>query len=119
MSRQERDENGRYREKVSLDEVRQFFHRSEPRTATEIADELDISSRAVLNKLNRMHDNQEIKRKKVGGRAVVWYREFNPPTAAEVLSEMTGRPEEDFELPDEVFPMPAPDDLDWERIDED
>lgn len=117
MSRQGRDEGGRFREKVSLDEVRQFFHRSEPRTATEIADELDISSRAVLNKLNRMHDNQEIKRKKVGGRAVVWYREFNPPTAAEVLSEMTGRPVEDFEVPDDAYPMPDPDDLYSERDD--
>ncbi|MDX1746651.1 MAG: HTH domain-containing protein [Halobacteriales archaeon] len=119
MSRQERDESGRYREKVSLDEVRQFFRRSEPRTAAEIADELDISSRAVLNKLNRMHDNQEIKRKKVGARAVVWYRELNPPTAAEVLAEMTGRPVEDFESPDDAYPMPALEDLEWERVEED
>jgi len=115
MSQQERDENGRYREKVSLDEIRRFFRRSEPRTATEISEELDISSRAVLNKLDRMHENGEIKRKEVGARAVVWYRELNPKTAVEVLSEMTGRPEEDFELPDDVYPLPNPDDLQSER----
>lgn len=119
MSQQERDDDGRYREKVSLDEVRQFFRRSEPRTAGEVADALDISSRAALNKLNELHQNEEIKRKQVGARAVVWYRELNPQTAAEALAEMTGRPIEAFEIPDEAHPMPGPNELNWERVDED
>lgn len=119
MSQQERDEDGRYREKVSLDEVREFFRRSEPRTAKEIADALDISSRAALNKLNEMHAEGEIKRKKVGARAVVWYRELDPQTAAEALAEATGRPVEAFEIPDGAYPMPDPEDLEWERIGED
>lgn len=119
MSQQERDEEGRYREKVSLDEVREFFQRSEPRTAKEIADAIDISSRAALNKLNELHANGEIKRKKVGARAVVWYRELNPQTAVEALAKATGRPVEEFEVPDEAYPMPDPGDLEWERIGED
>jgi len=119
MSQQERDEDGRYREKVSLDEVRQLFRRSEPRTAREVAEDLDISSRAALNKLDELHQNEEIKRKQVGARAVVWYRELNPQTATEALAEMTGRSIEAFELPDEAYPMPDPDELSWERIDED
>jgi predicted ArsR family transcriptional regulator len=119
MSRQDRDEDGRYREKVSLDEVRQLFRRSEPRTAGEVAEALDISSRAALNKLNELHQNGEIKRKQVGARAVVWYRELNPQTAAEALAEMTGKPIESFEVPEEAYPTPDPDELTWERIDED
>jgi len=119
MSPQERDENGRYREKVSLDDVRQFFRRSEPVTATEIADELHVTGRAILNKLNRMHENDEIERKEVGARAVVWYRALNPETAAEVLSDATGRPVEHFEIPDAAYPMPDPDDLEWALVDED
>lgn len=119
MSQQERDEDGRYREKVSLDEVREFFRRSEPRTAKEIGDALDISSRAALNKLNEMHAEGEIKRKKVGARAVVWYRELNPQTVAEALAEATGRPVEAFEIPDGASQMPDPDDLEWETVGED
>lgn len=113
MSRQERDERGQYREKVPLDEVRQFFRRSEPRTATEIAEELGITSRAALNKLNELHANDEVKRKKVGARAVVWYREMNPQTAAEALSDLTGRDVDEF-LPGEEYPMPELHELDWE-----
>ena len=114
MSRNERDDQGRYTGKVSLDDVRAFFERSEPRTASEIADGLGISNRAALNKLDELHEQGEIQRKKVGARAVVWYRELNPQTAAEALSEMTGRPVEEFLADEAEYPMPAPDELEWE-----
>lgn len=117
MSQQGRDEKGRYAEKVPLDEVRQFFRDSEPHTAAEIADELDISNRAALNKLEQLHEAGEIKRKKVGARAVVWYREVNPRMAAEVLADVTGQSIEDFEFSANT-PMPAPDELEQERLNE-
>lgn len=115
MSRQGRDDSGRFRETVSLDEVRALFRRSEPRTATEVAEALGISNRAALNKLDALHENDEIVRKQVGARAVVWYRELNPRTAAEALAEMTGRPFDEFEVPNDARPFPDLDELDWER----
>ena len=119
MSQNERDDRGRYTEKVPLDDVRAFFERSEPHTAGEIADELGITNRAALNKLDTLHEQGEIERKKVGARAVVWYRELNPQTAAEALSEMTGRPTEEFLADEDEYPMPAPDELEWEEVEED
>lgn len=118
MSQQGRDEQGRYQEKVPLDDVRQFFRNSEPHTAAEIADELDISNRGVLNKLETLHEAGEIKRKEVGARAVVWYRELNPRMAAEVLSEATGRSVEEFDIDPDESAMPAPDELSWEQVDD-
>jgi len=116
MSQQGRDEQGRYQETVSLDEVRQFFRDSEPHTATEIADELDLTNRAALNKLETLHEAGEIKRKDVGARAVVWYRELNPQMAVELLAETTGRPIDDFAIDTDEEPMPAPDEVAWEPI---
>lgn len=118
MSRQGRDPSGRYREQVSLDDVREFFRHSEPMTAGEIAEALDVTGRTVLNKLNEMYAEQEIERKQVGARAVVWYREFNPTTASEVLAEVTGRPAEEFEIPEEAYPFPELDDLRHAPVDE-
>lgn len=115
MSRQERDDGGRFQEKVPLDDVRALFRRSEPRTATEVAETLGISNRAALNKLDTLHENDEIVRKQVGARAVVWYRELNPRTAAEALAEMTGRRVDDFEVSADAHTSPALDDLEWER----
>lgn len=111
MSGQGRDDQGRYEATVSLDAVRQFFRRSEPHTAAEIADDLGVSSRTALNKLERLHEAGEIKRKKVGARAVVWYRELNPRMASELLAEATDRPVEKFEIDADESPMPAPEEL--------
>lgn len=113
---QGRDDQGRYAETVPLDAVRRFFRRSEPQTAAEIAEELDISNRTALNKLMELHDAGEIKRKQVGARAVVWYRELNPRMASEVLAEATGRSIETFEVNEAEYPMPEPDELARERI---
>lgn len=118
MSRQGRDDRGRYEESVPLDDVRQFFRRSEPHTATEIADGLGVSSRTALNKLERLHEAGEIKRKKVGARAVVWYRELNPRLASQVLAEATGRPVEAFEPDFDEHPIPGPDELTHERVED-
>lgn len=47
---------------------------SEPLTAPEIADALGCSRRTALDKLQALADRGAIESKKVGGRAVVWWR---------------------------------------------
>lgn len=118
MSRQGRDDRGRYKESISLADVKQFFRRSEPHTAAEIAEALGISSRSALNKLEELHEAGEIKRKKVGARAVVWYRELNPRLASEVLAEATGRPVEAFEIDHDEHPMPELDELTQDHVED-
>lgn len=63
---------------VSLEDVLRVFDertdQSEPLTAPEIADMLGSSRRTILEKLHTLEDQGELKAKKVGGRAVVWWR---------------------------------------------
>lgn len=73
MAKQERDEHGRFEEKVQLEDVLEMFD-SEPVSATEVAERFDISNRAALNKLEKLREQGEIERKNVGSRAVVWWR---------------------------------------------
>lgn len=42
-------------------------------TAVEVAEELDISQQAAHARLSKAHERGEIKRKKTGSRAVVWW----------------------------------------------
>jgi predicted ArsR family transcriptional regulator len=42
-------------------------------TAPELADELDLSSTGILNRLDDLNDEGMVRKKKVGGRAVVWW----------------------------------------------
>lgn len=73
MPDQERDEKGRFEEKVRLEDVLAMFN-GEPVSASEVAEEFDISNRAALNKLEKLQERGEIERKNVGSRAVVWWR---------------------------------------------
>lgn len=61
--------------KVSDKEILTVLNRSEDRilTTSEIAEEVPISRRAVLDRLNNLQDEGRIKKKQVGGRNVVWY----------------------------------------------
>lgn len=74
MGDRERNEQGRYTEQVSLEDVLGLFDGGEPLTAGEVADAFDISNRAALNKLDELHERGEIERKEVGARAVVWWK---------------------------------------------
>lgn len=69
----ERSESGTYVETVTPEDVLALFTDAEPRTANEVADELDIARRTALNKLNELADQGRIRKKKVGARAVVWW----------------------------------------------
>lgn len=70
----ERTEKGQYAEQVTPDDALALFTDHEPRTASEVADELGVVRRTAYNKLNELADQGKLKKKKVGGRAVVWWR---------------------------------------------
>jgi len=68
-----RSDDGTYAETVTPEDVLALFTDAEPRTATEVADELGIVRRTALNKLNELTKEDQVHKKKVGGRAVVWW----------------------------------------------
>jgi predicted ArsR family transcriptional regulator len=70
----ERTEGGRYAETVTPEDAFDLFDSHEPRTASEVAESLDVSRRTAYNKLIELVDRGDLRRKKVGGRAVVWWR---------------------------------------------
>jgi len=72
----ERDEEGKYTSKISLEEIQTVFEQAEipVLTATEVAEELDCSRASAYNKLQILTDRGEIYKKKVGARAVVYYQ---------------------------------------------
>jgi predicted ArsR family transcriptional regulator len=74
MAQQDRDEQGRFEEKVRSEDILSMFEDGEPISATDVADRFDISNRAALNKLDRLKEEGEIERKNVGSRAVVWWK---------------------------------------------
>jgi predicted ArsR family transcriptional regulator len=69
----ERSDDGTYAETVTPEDVLALFTDAEPRTATEVSDELGIVRRTALNKLNGLAEEGRIHKKKVGSRAVVWW----------------------------------------------
>lgn len=69
----ERSDDGTYAETVTPEDVLALFTDAEPRTATEVADGLGIVRRTALNKLNELAEEDQVHKKKVGGRAVVWW----------------------------------------------
>jgi len=72
----ERDESGRYTEQVILEGVLAVFKNVEipVLTASEVAEELDCSRPTAYNKLEELTGQGELRRKKVGARAVVYIR---------------------------------------------
>jgi len=88
-----RDDHGRYVETLTPERVLAYLRRvDEPVTATELAEEFDVTNRAVLNKLNTLHERGAAERKKVGGRAVVWWPSDgrDPPPGAETAADLLG-----------------------------
>lgn len=70
----DRDSHGRFIERVSLSEITDVLAvRDEPLTAKEVGEEVGITNRAALNKLNELADSDRVERKKVGGRSVIWW----------------------------------------------
>lgn len=69
-----RSEDGRFSETVSPEDALAVFEDHEPLTAKEVAAELGASRRTALNKLTALADRGDIRRKEVGGRAVVFWK---------------------------------------------
>lgn len=72
----ERDDSGQYTEQVTLDSVLEVFEKADipVLTAKEVAEELGCSRPAAYNKLEKLVDREEIRKKKVGARAAVYIR---------------------------------------------
>lgn len=62
-------------ESVEDVELRRIFDRADDPvlTAVEVAGELGITQQAAHARLQKAHDRGEVKRKKTGARAVVWW----------------------------------------------
>lgn len=71
----ERAPTGEYVETVTKDRVLEAVasHPDPTVTAREVADALGCSPDAARKKLVRLHEAGDVQRKKVGGRAVVWW----------------------------------------------
>lgn len=70
----ERNNSGQYTEQVTPESVLTVFKESDlpVLTASEVAEELDCSRPAAYNKLEKLVDQGELDKKKVGARAVVY-----------------------------------------------
>lgn len=70
----ERGDDGRYTETVTPETVLELFPDAEPRTTSEVADALDVAQKTAYNKLDALQERGEIRKKNIGGLAVVWWR---------------------------------------------
>lgn len=75
----DRDDSGRYAESISPDSVLELFTDTEPRTTSEVAESLDIAQKTAYNKLEALRERGDIRKKNIGGLAVVWWR---PPKSS-------------------------------------
>ena len=73
-----RSEKGTYTEEITPEDALAVFTDHEPLTASEVAEELGIVRRTAHNKLSTLEERGDLRRKKVGSRAVVWWRP-DPP----------------------------------------
>lgn len=72
----ERDDRGKYVEQLSLDEVIAVFDEADVPvlTASDVSEMLDCSRPSAYNKLEELVEMDELQKKKVGARAVVYIR---------------------------------------------
>lgn len=70
----ERDSDGRYSETVTPESVLELFTDTEPRTTSEVSEALDVAQKTAYNKLETLQESGHIRKKNIGGLAVVWWR---------------------------------------------
>lgn len=65
----------RRKQKMGIDEVDSFVrsHEDPVVTASEIADEFDVTPRAARYRLEQLEHDGKVDRKKIGSAAVAWY----------------------------------------------
>ena len=95
---QARDEEGKYLEQTTVDEVLEVLEtENEPVTATEVADRLGITSRTALNKLHALEERDPIViSKDVGASAVIWFIRHGA-LHEQVFEEFADRMTDEFE----------------------
>lgn len=75
MSDRERAKTGEYVETVTPSRVLDAVatHPDPTVTAREVGEAIGCSTSAARKKLNELHERDDVERKKVGGRSVVWW----------------------------------------------
>ena len=68
----------------------QFDPSGEPRTTTEVADDLGLGRRSTYNRLERLVEHDRLETKKVGANARVWWR---PPATAPAVPDWSAAAE--------------------------
>lgn len=86
MSDADRDESGKYTVTVADETILAAIGQSPGHvgTAAELAEQLPIGRRAVRERLLTLKEQGAVDRKKVGGRAVVWWLTEDEPTTTEI-----------------------------------
>ena len=69
-----RGEGGEFVEEITPGDALAVFTGREPLTAKEVAEELGVVRRTAYNKLSDLEERGDLRKKKVGSRAVVWWR---------------------------------------------
>lgn len=95
MSDRERTETGEYVETVTHERVLDAVatHPDPTVSAREVGEVLGCSTDAARKKLNELHEQGSVERKKVGGRSVVWWLSDDERTrggSADPLYELVG-----------------------------
>lgn len=72
----EHDEEGKFVEQITVESVLSVFEDAEipVLTATEVAEVVNCSRPAAYNKLEKLEEQGQLRKKKVGARAVVYIR---------------------------------------------
>lgn len=86
MNETDRDDNGRFTEAVTEQDILKEFDRIDAPflTASELAEQLEISRQAANYRLKQMRDNGLVNSKKAGARSVGWWAEVAPRLSPEV-----------------------------------
>jgi len=71
----ERDSQGRYTGQIQLEDVLAVLKKANTpvMTAKQVADEMGCTREAARQKLESLHEEEQVEKMKVGARAVVWW----------------------------------------------
>ena len=87
---QPRDEGGEFGEKVTQQDILLVFETvNEPfLTTAEVAEHLPISKKATYQRLNQMHEEGDVGKKKTGARSVGWWAKVAPRLDPDVAADL-------------------------------
>ena len=108
MGPRERSDSGTFVETVRLEDVTGVFDdvRGPVITSSDVAEELDCTTEAARQKLQRLYDRGEVDKRKTGRVVVWWHTGGTPPTPSERTGEVQG--DVDTSLADDHAPEEEP-----------